>query len=197
MLQYIPTYERKSAIFIEIFDAELNQFKQLESNLEDIKRQLNPDTATWGLSILEKELGIKTPNNNSIELRRANVKSKLKSSGKADSVLIRTAARVYSTGNVDVFFQDGVIYVHLFGEYASHIMSNDLINLLESIIPAHLPIIIRFCISMRLDKYMVGATMAGEEITVYPWQTTLVEAKAVYSQGTTSQTVETLTVYPQ
>jgi len=77
MLEMLPPYERNSIVFQEIMKAEEKQFNKLDANIEDLEKQLNPDTATWGLSIYEKELGLQIEPDISIEMRRSLIKAKL------------------------------------------------------------------------------------------------------------------------
>lgn len=77
MLKMLPPYERESTVFKEIMEAEEKQFDKLDANIEDLEKQLNPDTATWGLSIYEKELGLQIEPDISIEMRRSLIKAKL------------------------------------------------------------------------------------------------------------------------
>jgi hypothetical protein len=77
LLNYLPPYEQESKVFQEIMNAMAGEFDELFLNIEDLNKQLNPDTATWGLAILEKELGLQIEPDISIEMRRNLIKSKL------------------------------------------------------------------------------------------------------------------------
>lgn len=77
MLEMLPPYERNSIVFQEIMKAEEKQFNKMDADIKDLENQLSPDTATWGLAIYEKELGLQIEPNISIEMRRSLIKAKL------------------------------------------------------------------------------------------------------------------------
>ena len=77
LLTYLPPYERESIIFQEIMKAEEIELDELDEQIKDLEQQLNPDTATWGLAIYEKELGLPIEPNIDIRVRRSLVKAKL------------------------------------------------------------------------------------------------------------------------
>lgn len=77
LLTYLPPYERESIIFQEIMKAEEIELDELDEQIKDLEQQLNPDTATWGLAIYEKELGLPIEPNIDIRIRRSLVKAKL------------------------------------------------------------------------------------------------------------------------
>lgn len=81
-------------------------------------------------------------------------------------------------------------------------LSEEIILLLEKLINAYknrrswLEAINVF-LTGRGKMYIASAMQAGEEITVYPWQETTIETKGTARLGSVSQSVETLTVYPE
>lgn len=77
LLNYLPPYEQESKVFQEIMNAMEDEFDELFLNIEDLDKQLNLDTATWGLAILEKELGLPVNPDLDIHTRRSFIKSKL------------------------------------------------------------------------------------------------------------------------
>ncbi len=77
LLNYLPPYEQESKVFQEIMNAMEDEFDELFLNIEDLDKQLNPDTATWGLAILEKELGLPVNPDLDIDTRRSLIKSRL------------------------------------------------------------------------------------------------------------------------
>jgi hypothetical protein len=130
---------RKSNTYQQIFQSEEIQFSSMDAAIEDIKLQLSIDSATWGLDIYEKELGIKTDLNKPLNDRRSLVKSKLRGSGKADAVQIKVVADAYTDGNVVVSF-NGHIVVRFTSQYGIPPNLDDLKSVLEEVKPAHLPI---------------------------------------------------------
>lgn len=143
MINTLPLFLRKSKILNEIFDVEELQLQVLETDLNDVRLQMDIDTATWGLDIYEKELEISTDYSKPLEERRSVIKSKLRGSGKADSVLIKVVADSYTNGNVIVSF-NGRIVIKFTSDYGIPPNLEDVKNALENVKPAHLGISYEF-----------------------------------------------------
>jgi hypothetical protein len=77
MITYIAPIYEQSAVMQTIFECTGKEVDDLQAWCEDIKMQLFPQTATWGLSIWEQRLGIVTSANTPIEARRQAIMSKL------------------------------------------------------------------------------------------------------------------------
>ncbi len=143
LINYLPIFMRKSQIFNEIFRGEEKELEAAEASIEEIRQQLNIDTATWGLEIYEAELGIKTDLSKGLEERRSVIKSKWRGTGKVDARLIQLVAEAYSNGEVQVSF-DGSIVISFVGTRGVPPNLNDLEDTINSIKPAHLPFSFRF-----------------------------------------------------
>lgn len=155
LLELLPPYERTSKVFQEIMNAEQIEFNKLNANIADIEKQLFIDTATWGLEIYEKELGIETDIGKPLSERRSNIKAKLRGYGTISSPLIKIVVGSYTNGGVDVTY-DGKIYV-IFNDIKG-IPSNmdDVYKILEDIKPAHLDIVYKFIYTVW--KELIGKT---------------------------------------
>jgi hypothetical protein len=130
---------RKSKVYQEIFNADGEQIALLDSSLDDVKAQLDIDTATWGLDVYEKELNIKTDLSKPLADRRSVIKSKFRGSGKVDSIQIKLVADAYTNGDVIVSF-NGHIVVKFTSVYGTPPNIDDLKAVLEETRPAHLAI---------------------------------------------------------
>lgn len=139
MIKYLPDYERKSKIFQELMRVEGLEFDKQYLSVTDFKRQLFIDTATWGLVIYEKELGIKTDLSKSYDDRRSVIKSKWRGAGKIDRTLIKLVADAYTNGDVEVAF-NGRIIIEFNSVRGIPPNMNDLKAVLEDIRPSHLGI---------------------------------------------------------
>lgn len=145
----MPPHLSGSAVIQAIMTGEGAEFDTLRANIDDIKAQLSVDTATWGLDIYEKELGIKTDYSKSYADRRAVVKSKMRGSGKVDRTLIKLVADAYTNGDVVISF-DGHIIVKFTSVRGIPPNINDLQGVIEEIKPAH--IAVRYEFSYLLIK---------------------------------------------
>lgn len=143
LIELLPPYERSSKVFQQIMKAELIEFDKLAIDIEDLEKQLNIDTATWGLVIYEKELGIKTNLNKPLEERRSVIKSKWRGTGKVDRTLIKAVVDAYTNGGVEVGF-DGRIIINFNDVKGIPPNLEDAKKTIEDISPAHLVIIYEF-----------------------------------------------------
>lgn len=140
LLSLLPSYERTSQVFKEIMKAEQIEFDKLDIDIEDLEKQLNIDTATWGLVIYERDLDIETDLTKPLEERRSVVKSKERGTGKVDRTLIKLVVDSYTNGGVEVGF-DGKIIVTFNDVLGQPSNMDDVYKAIEDISPAHLDII--------------------------------------------------------
>lgn len=134
---YIPSLIANTKTFTEIFNTEDQELNTLNSNVADIKAQLNFDTATWALDIYEKELGIATDYTKSLDYRRSVIKSKWRGSGRLTAAMIKIVCDSFSNGDVDVTF-DGTIHVKFNSVLGIPPNLDDLKNAVDEIKPAYL-----------------------------------------------------------
>lgn len=165
LMLLLPSYERNSNVFKEILDTETKEFDVLDFNIEDLKKQLNIDTATWSLEIYEKELGIKTVLNKSLNERRSIIKSKWRGTGKVDAALIKMVADAFTNGNVSVDF-NGSIIIKFNSVYGIPSNLEDVRNAISDISPAHLGIIYEFAYLLIKDINNVKNLNEIEQITL-------------------------------
>lgn len=102
MLKQLQPFQRKSALYQTIFDAEGVVIDNKESLVNEVRLQASVDTATWGLEIFEKELGIPKNPSKTIAERRSLIKSKMRGFGKADIALIKLVAESFENGEISV-----------------------------------------------------------------------------------------------
>ncbi len=76
LLKLLPPYERSSKILQEITTAEGAQFDKLDLELQDFKKQFYIDTATWVLSLHERDLGLLINPDLDIKIRRSIIKAR-------------------------------------------------------------------------------------------------------------------------
>ena len=136
LLNYLPWYERESEVFKEILRAEEIEFDKLELDLEDINKQFFVDTATWGLAIYEKELGLPIRPNKSLEERRSIIKAKWRGMGKVDYLMIKAIVEAFTSNLVTVEF-DGRIKI-VFTNKEKIRLSREMNNAINEVKPAHL-----------------------------------------------------------
>lgn len=166
LIELLPPYEKSSRVFQEILNAEQIEFDKLAIDIEDLEKQLNIDTATWGLVIYEKELGIKTNLNKPFEERRSVVKSKWRGTGKVDRLLIKAAVDAYTNGGVEVGF-DGRIIINFNDVKGIPPNLEDAQRAIEDISPAHLAIIYEFAYLLIKEIHGVITLTEMEQIPLH------------------------------
>ena len=139
MLGYLPPFIRKSKIFLQIMQVEGLQFDQLLSDMNGVMAQMSIDTATWGLAIYERELGLPVNPSKPLAERRSVVKSKLRGTGRVGAMLIKIVADAYTNGEVEVSF-NGKIIVTFTSVKGIPPNIQDVYAAIEEIKPAHLDV---------------------------------------------------------
>lgn len=137
LLEYLPWYEKESVVFKEIMRVEEIEFDKLEATMQNLGHQFFVDTATWGLAIYEKELGLPVKPNKSLEERRSIIKAKMRGIGKVDAAMIKAIVEAFTNSNVEVTF-DGRINIIFSNEKVLKLNIADMFNAIEEVKPAHL-----------------------------------------------------------
>lgn len=146
---------RKDPYLIELFTGVGLSLDEYKAYLDDVALQFNVDTATWGLDVFEKELGV-IWRGKPIDDRRASIKAKWRSSGKSDIYLIQQVADAWKNGKVKVEFrEDGKIHIIFVGEYGVPTNLEDLENAIDEVKPAHLPLFYHFAYLLIKDIHEV------------------------------------------
>lgn len=79
LFDYLPGYYRELLESREVISMEEREFEKLFDSMDDVLAQFFVDTATWGLSRWEKSFGLPYDNRLSIEERRIQVISRMRS----------------------------------------------------------------------------------------------------------------------
>lgn len=149
----------------KIFNAAGLSMDNIDSAIEDMKKQYWFDTMTWGIPIVENMLSLKTDSTAPIEDRRSQLEARWKSNGKTDINLLQAVANSWKNGDVTVSFVGGKIKVAFSGEYG---IPDDIIGLqkaLDDVKPAHLAIIyaFRYFLIKDIDQVMT-LTQLGTQV---------------------------------
>lgn len=113
--------------------------------LEDVISQFFVDTATWGLSLWEYQVGIKTDLSLSEDARRAAIKKSLVASGNTTAEMIAGLAESITGYKAEiVVHEDYSFSLQFFGEKneLADVDSDEIIGVVEQIKPAHLRFVI-------------------------------------------------------
>lgn len=164
MIKQLQPFQRKSAVYKAIFDAKASQFENRAAAIADLQLQLSVDTATWALDIYEKDHGIPTDRSKPYSERRSVIKSKMRGTGKVDSVLIEITAESWTYGEVEVKF-DGQIVIKFISEIGTPSGIDDLKRAIEQIKPAHLAVRYEY----RYIAYSELSNMTYSQLQTLTW----------------------------
>jgi len=144
LMKYLPqnkSFYLNSEIMKAIQDAYSTEFGYIYFFLEDFLKQfLTPETATWGLSFWEEQLGLKTDISKSYEERREIIMSRLRGIGTIGREVIKRAAEAFSGGDVDVieYPAEHRFIVKFVGTLGIPKNMASFIEMIEDLKPAHL-----------------------------------------------------------
>lgn len=102
LLDYLPNYYRDSKVLAELLKAFTAEITANNYAISDLENQLFIDTATWGLDVWEKQLGIYTDESKPYTERREMIKAKMRGSGTCTIEMIKNTALAYTNAEVEV-----------------------------------------------------------------------------------------------
>ncbi len=140
LLTYLPQYYQENETMIELQGAVSEEVGQLWYSIDDLLKQFFVSTATWGLDLWERELGLPTDRTKSYERRREIIMAKLRGAGTTTKAMIQSVASAFSGGEVEVHeYNDEYRFVVQFiGVLGIPLNMAGLINAIDEIKPAHL-----------------------------------------------------------
>lgn len=152
ILKNLPKYERESDVFINIINAFGEQHLNFLEEIKEISRQIDVDSATWGLDIYEKELGIKANAELDIKLRRELIKAKMNIRPPASKKqMIAMLRNFVKDADIKEYFERYEFEVLL---KTNKKISESLVHiekLIEEFKPAHLNFIFNICYLNLID----------------------------------------------
>ena len=140
LMLLLPWFYKGNITMKELQNTVSKELGRLYYHLEDFINQLFVDTATWGLSIYEKDLDLATNPSLSYEERRELIKAKLWGRGTTTKQMIKETAEAFSGGEVDVieYPSEYRFVVKFIGVKGIPRNMQGFIDMLEAIKPAHL-----------------------------------------------------------
>ena len=150
LIRNLHKVDRGDALLNEFSGSMGAAFDEFDAALKDFTKQLDIDTATWGLAIYEKELGIKTIAGKPLDERRSVIIGKLRGDNKIGAEEIKLVADSWSHGDVEVMF-DGKIRIKFSSIYGVPNNIEDVKNEIRKICPAHLDVVYSFKYTLYND----------------------------------------------
>lgn len=171
LIDRLQPFMRESGVFRSIFNADEMQLKSRHERIEDIRRQLNVDTATWGLAVYEYEYDIEIDESKPYSERRSAIKAKMRGQGTVTEALIKTVALAFTGGEISVNF-NGKIEIEFIDIYGIPENLDDFKRAIANIKPAHLDVIYTFLYAIYQDikdknvtyQYIVDQNLTYEDL---------------------------------
>jgi hypothetical protein len=165
--QLVPERYLQSPEICEVIDAVQPELDRMQDAIDDVLAQFVLNTATWGLSMWERDYGIESNVSQSYEERRDHVRSKLRGTGTMNCDALEQIAAAYVAGRTEITevpekWLLRVAFVDVFG-----VPSNleDLKAVLEEMRPAHL--LLEYIVRYRLWKEVRQYTWG--QLKVHTW----------------------------
>ena len=99
--KYLPKFLFSDLNIKAVATANSLEHEKIRINLEDILNQFFVDTATWGLDLYEKELGIVSSSKESYEYRRKQIKLKIAGYGTSTAKFMNQIINTYGSGYIE------------------------------------------------------------------------------------------------
>ena len=181
----------------------LQEERQIENLNSNINISLNETfikrAQSIGLTILEKEFGLKVDNTLTMEERRKRLLAKKRGTGTTTIEAIKNICNAYAD-NTEVVEHTSEYWFELLLESYNGFLADieSLYNTITEVKPAHLGVKYKLIATTKSNFYIGATSFTGETITTYPWQETEIESKAdIYVPIVNYSNLETITTYPK
>ncbi|EPY2283517.1 putative phage tail protein [Clostridium sporogenes] len=131
---------RKDPYIIELCNSSGLEMDTIEDVLEDVRKQFNFETMTWGADLLASEMNIKLDPTLKQDEKNSIIAARWKSEGKADLNLLQAICNSWHNGNVEVKFVNGKIQLKFNGIYGIPTDLDSLKKQIDLSKPSHLAI---------------------------------------------------------
>lgn len=198
-LNYMPEYYKTSELIKNINKANALEVNLLNEKIENILNQFFILFLDTTIERKEKEFGVKIDRSLTLEERKNRLLPKNRGQGTATIEMIKSVAKGFAD-EVNVV-EDNLHYaftLNLLSEHGYPYKLDSLYHSIEELKPAHLNVSYLIT-SQTKEKINVGtATLSGETITVYPYQTKDIESNVKVEIANALDTqYEIVTVYPK
>ena len=138
MLNNLPVQYRRDPWLIVLAAALQVPIDRQGGVIRSLPNQISLDRGTWNLPVEERVAGIVPPAGATVEQRRAALRAKWRSSGKATLAQIQAVAESWESQRVETSFLAGVIGIDIINLRQGTVA--EIREAVEKIKPAHLPL---------------------------------------------------------
>lgn len=139
MIEDTPDYYHQSRVFNAIMQANGEELGLLDHNNQDLAEQLNPATATWGISYWEERVGLPISSDEPLEQRRKKVLARIRSGAPFAADMLRAVIEAYTDRPVQIEFDIPTGEVRIIFDEEFNV-DPELFEAVDNIIHAHLGI---------------------------------------------------------
>ncbi len=148
---YIPTFPPNDPAFAETQRVLSWEHERYRLKIIDFAKQFHPQTASWGLSTWEEELGLKTDLTEDLELRRSKVMAKLLGASPMTVENTNKLVNLFTDDGkayVDELPEDGTIKIIIPSKKA---YVDEMRDALDELLPAHLVYYFQHIVEINVD----------------------------------------------
>lgn len=160
MVHNLPSQYRKDPWILALAAALQGRLDSQGEEIASLADQMSLDTVTWNIAVEERLAGITPMAGATLEQRRAALKAKLRSGGKATLAQIQAVAESWASREVRASFLEGVIGLDIINLEEGTV--EDIRAAVEVIKPAHLPLEITERQYGRTDVFLGALPRQGD-----------------------------------
>lgn len=140
LLDYLPESYRNSRETLAFQRSLQSEAEGLWAARDELLAQLDPYTATWGLELWERALGVEGASHLDTQLRRSQIAAKIRGQGGTTLAAVREAARAFLgvDAAVEELFREYRIQLDVPAEYVPGAGLPRLMEHLARVLPAHI-----------------------------------------------------------
>ena len=199
LLNYMPDYYKNSSVVRNLDYSIAEEINNLKKRIENVLNQFYILTLDNELEHKEREFGMKIDRSLSLEERRNRLLPKNRGQGTATIEMIKGVAKSFAE---DVFIEednsDYLFIINLLSTRGFPYKLDSLYEVIDNIKPAHLRSNYLMTSQTREEVKIGAASLSGEIVTIYPYETKLIEMK-VKAQINNVMDIdyEIATIYPK
>lgn len=145
---------------VDFQDAVQSALSSAQAARDELMLQLRPSTATWGLTLYEKEYGIVPDVSKPINQRLSVWRAKRRGQGTTTAELLRLMASSFSGGEVEVkeHAAEYLVEIMFVGTWGVPPNVSDLERSIREVLPAHLDLLLTY-------RYLTFGKLTARNIT--------------------------------
>lgn len=145
MLTYVAPIYNESRNMLSIFQANGDAVDDLQKWTKEIRDQMDPMTATWGLKYWEQRYNIPIDETKPIRERREYIQSRRKGVGTPTPKLIKDTAQAYTNGEVEVIEASAYTFkIRFISQYGVPSNIDQFYDTISKLKQAHMSVIYEF-----------------------------------------------------